>query len=171
MVKFYNHIPSDLQEWALKQSIFFVASAPLTGSHINCSPKGRPSATLTILNENLVGYMDASGSGVETISHVYENGRVTLMFCSFDRSPRIMRWFCRGRVVETGHAEYAMWVKRMGKAEYPGMRAVVILDVFKGCTFRFFDELDLLGLNWETEALIEMINSTNFLWLRSATPL
>lgn len=74
-------------------------------------------------------------------------------------------------MVETGHAEYAMWVKRMGKAEYPGMRAVVILDVFKGCTFRFFDELDLLGLNWETEALIEMINSTNFLWLRSATPL
>lgn len=138
MVKFYNHIPSDLQEWALKQSIFFVASAPLTGSHINCSPKGRPSATLTILNENLVGYMDASGSGVETISHVYENGRVTLMFCSFDRSPRIMRWFCRGRVVETGHAEYAMWVKRMGKAEYPGMRAVVILDVFKGCICCFF---------------------------------
>lgn len=138
MVKFYSHIPSDLQEWALKQSIFFVASAPLTGSHINCSPKGRPSATLTILSENLVGYMDASGSGVETISHVYENGRVTLMFCSFDRSPRIMRWFCRGRVVETGHAEYAMWVKRMGKAEYPGMRAVVILDVFKGCICCFF---------------------------------
>ncbi|KAF2208971.1 hypothetical protein CERZMDRAFT_100959 [Cercospora zeae-maydis SCOH1-5] len=131
MVKFVDHISQDHQEWALRQPLFFIASAPLTGKHINCSPKGRPSATLTILNENLVGYMDATGSGIETISHIYENGRATIMFCSFESSPRIMRWFCRGKVYETHHPEYESWLKRMGKAEYPALRAIIVLEVFK----------------------------------------
>ncbi|GIZ41158.1 hypothetical protein CKM354_000447300 [Cercospora kikuchii] len=131
MVKFWDHISKDHQEWALRQSLFFIASAPLTGKHINCSPKGRPSATLTIFNENLIGYMDATGSGVETISHVYENGRATIMFCSFESSPRIMRWFCTGKVYETDHPEYEYWLKRMGKEEYPAMRAIIVLKVFK----------------------------------------
>ena len=132
MVKFFDHISDDHQQWALRQSIFFVASAPSTGKHINCSPKGRPSATITIFDKNLVGYMDATGSGIETVSHIYENGRVTLMFCSFDASPRIMRWFCTGRVIETDHPEYQTWLERMGKEEYPAMRAIILLDVFKG---------------------------------------
>ncbi|KAI5362872.1 Putative FMN-binding split barrel [Septoria linicola] len=131
MVKYWDHISKDHEEWALRQSIFFIASAPLTGKHINCSPKGRPSATLTVFNENLVGYMDASGSGIETVSHMYENGRATIMFCSFDSSPRIMRWFCKGRAIETDHPEYENWLKRMGKTEYPALRAIIVLKVFK----------------------------------------
>ncbi|TKA64528.1 hypothetical protein B0A49_10082 [Cryomyces minteri] len=156
MVKFYPSIPDDLREWMLTQHVFFTASAPLTGRHINVSPKGHPSETFAILNPNQVAYLDATGSGSETISHIYEhgNGRVTLLFTSFDAAPRILRCFCRGKVVERDDAAFPEWIKRMRAAglETPpgakeeegqvglrqgdegwlkGIRAAVILDVFK----------------------------------------
>lgn len=132
MVNFYDSISEDHQKWVMKQSLFFIASAPLNGKHINCSPKGQPSSTLHIFNGNFVGYLDATGSGIETVSHIYENGRATIMFCSFDKSPRIMRWFCKGRVVEVDHPDYQKWLEKMGKKEYPSMRAIILLDVWKG---------------------------------------
>ena len=132
MVHYYDHIPDDLVEWALKQQVFFIASAPLVGSHINLSPKGLPASTLHVFNKNEVGYIDATGSGIETISHIYENGRATIMFCSFDKSPRIMRWFCTGRVVEWDQPEYEGLLKSMGKEEITGARAVIVLHVYKG---------------------------------------
>lgn len=70
MVKFYDKISPDHQAWALRQDVFFIASAPLVGRHVNVSPKGQPSATLTIFDGNHVGYLDATGSGIETVSHV-----------------------------------------------------------------------------------------------------
>ena len=131
MPKFYDSIPSDLVDWAMQQPVFFTASAPLTGRHVNISPKGLPSATLKILSPNSVAYIDATGSGSETIAHIYENGRVTLMFCSFGAMPRIMRFFCRGRVVEWDRPEFEMLLERMGKEKLPSARAVILLDVFK----------------------------------------
>ncbi|EMC91741.1 hypothetical protein BAUCODRAFT_79423 [Baudoinia panamericana UAMH 10762] len=131
MVQFYDSISDDLRDWALQQQVFFIASAPLTGSHINLSPKGLPASTLTVFDPNHVAYIDATGSGIETISHVYENGRATIMFCSFDKSPRIMRWFCKGRVVEYDDPEFEGWLKKMGKEKIVGTRAVILFDVWK----------------------------------------
>ena len=68
MVKYYNSMEPDLQEWALKQAVFFTASAPLNGCHINLSPKGLPATSFSILNPNLCSYVDATGSGIETVS-------------------------------------------------------------------------------------------------------
>ena len=145
MPSYYDSISDDLRDWALSQPLFFTASAPLTGAHINVSPKGLPAATLSVLNPNFVAYVDATGSGVETISHVYENGRVTIMFCGFGKSPKIMRWFCRGRVVERGEeeGEFEDWLMKMGK-DLPGARAVILLDVWKvsNCTFHRTTSLD-----------------------------
>ncbi|KAL8994358.1 MAG: hypothetical protein Q9169_005645 [Polycauliona sp. 2 TL-2023] len=148
MVQFYDSIPNHLAEWpshetqltnppsilqALTQPVFFTASAPLNGSHINVSPKGLPSATFTIFTPNSAAYIDATGSGSETVSHVYENGRVTIMFCSFEISPRIMRFFCWGEVVEySDKRRFGECVKEMGKGELvTGARAVVRLRVWK----------------------------------------
>ncbi|MCJ1359846.1 MAG: hypothetical protein MMC33_009849 [Icmadophila ericetorum] len=133
MVKFYPSITPTLEEWALSQPLFYTASAPLNGSHVNLSPKGLPSATFTIFSPNKAAYLDTTGSGSETIAHVYENGRVTIMFCSFGASPRIMRFFCWGRVVEHADKEFGLWVGKMGKkAEaVKGARAVILLDVWK----------------------------------------
>lgn len=133
MPKFYESISDDLAEWAMKQPVFFTASAPLTGRHINISPKGLPSSTFSILSPNTAAYVDATGSGSETISHVYENGRVTIMFCSFGVTPRIMRFFCTGRVIEWDQPEFETVLARMGKKRIDGARAIIYLDVFKVC--------------------------------------
>lgn len=85
-----------------------------------------------MLDPNHVCYMDATGSGIETVSHVHENGRATLMFCSFDRAPRIMRWFCRGRVIEWDQPEFDVMLDRMKKNRIDGARAILAFEVFKG---------------------------------------
>lgn len=131
MGKFYQSIPDDLRDWALQQRVFFVASAPLRGRHVNLSPKGLPDACLAILGPNQVAYIDSTGSGCETIAHVRENGRVTLMFCSFDRTPRILRLFCTGSVVEWNQPEFLACLRRMGKPRFVGARAIIQLDVLE----------------------------------------
>lgn len=132
MVRTYSSIPEDLAEWMKAQPMFFVASAPLTGAHVNVSPKGYPSRTLAILDPKTVAYIDGTGSGCETIAHVYENGRVTMMFCSFGVSPRVLRLFCQGRVIEKDEKEFGTLLSRMGE-EFgsAGARAVILLNVFK----------------------------------------
>jgi hypothetical protein len=141
MGKFYESIPDDLRDWALRQRVFFVASAPLRGRHVNLSPKGLPDSCLAILGSNQVAYVDSTGSGCETISHVRENGRVTVMFCSFDASPRILRLFCTGAIIEWNQPEFLGYSQRMGKPQTVGARAIIKLDVFKvsiclWCDFR-----------------------------------
>lgn len=132
MVVFFDSINDDLKEWVLEQSVFFTASAPLAGKHINLSPKGVPSASFSILGPNQAAYVDATGSGNETISHVYENGRVTIMFCSFAASPRILRFFCKGKVIEWDQPEFESTWERMGITKpVEGARAIILLDVFK----------------------------------------
>lgn len=132
MVAFFDSISEDLEAWIQKQSVFFTASAPLAGKHVNISPKGLPSCSFSILGPNQAAYVDATGSGSETISHVYENGRITIMFCSFDASPRIMRLFCKGRVIEWDQPGFDTLWKKMGIARpVEGARAIILLDVFK----------------------------------------
>ncbi|RFU24997.1 hypothetical protein B7463_g11339, partial [Scytalidium lignicola] len=131
MPKFFESISDDLAAWAMKQPVFFTASAPLTGRHVNISPKGLPSSTFTILSPSTAAYIDATGSGSETIAHVYENGRVTIMFCSFGTTPRIMRFFCTARVVEWDQPEFESLLAKMGKKRIDGARAIIFLDVFK----------------------------------------
>lgn len=134
MGKFYDSIPDNLRDWALCQSVFFVASAPLRGRHVNLSPKGLPDSCFAILDSNQAAYIDSTGSGCETISHVRENGRVTVMFCSFDASPRILRLFCTGTVVEWDQPEFFRYSQRMAKPQTVGARAIIKLDVFKVST-------------------------------------
>src|SRR5450631_2808016 len=86
--------------------MFFVASAPLDGNgHVNVSPKGVDS--FRILGPATVAYLDLTGSGVETVAHIKENGRVVLMFCAFQGPPNIFRLYGNGRVVEAHEAEFA----------------------------------------------------------------
>src|SRR4051812_46694850 len=89
-----------LTTWAMAQPVFFIASAPRHGRHINVSPKGMPAASLAILSPMLLAYVDHTGSGCETIAHLYENGRATVMWMSVGPNPRILRLFCTGEVVE-----------------------------------------------------------------------
>lgn len=131
MPQYLPSLTPSLTTWALSQPIFFTASAPLHGRHINVSPKGMLSSTFSIFGPNHAAYIDATGSGIETVSHVYENGRVTIMFCSFDAKPGIVRLFCKARVVEADSPEFPIYLEKMGLEEVDGARAVVVLDIWK----------------------------------------
>lgn len=136
MVKYYPSLNENHVEFITAQPLFFVASAPWAGDHINVSPKGHPSRTFSILGANTVAYLDATGSGCETISHIYENGRVTIMFCSFGSSPQIMRLFCKGRVVEKWDQHYQELRAKMAtengdEVDVTGARAIIVLKIKK----------------------------------------
>ena len=149
----------------MKQPIFFTGSAPLTGKHINISPKGLPSSSFSILKPNLCAYIDATGSGCETISHVHENGRVTIMFCSFDKAPQIMRLFCTARVVEFDEPDFGAWIKRMGEKRVTAMRAVIVLDVFKVRTTH-----PSAQILFYSPLTFHPPTGPNILWVRSPLP-
>jgi Pyridoxamine 5'-phosphate oxidase len=100
MAKVFEEIDHKLREWIERQHMYFVASAPSgADGHVNVSPKG-PIGSLRILDEHTVEYDDYIGSGAETVAHLRENGRICIMFCSFDGPPRIVRLHGRGELAE-----------------------------------------------------------------------
>jgi hypothetical protein len=94
----YDSIDEKLAAWIGRQRLFFVATAPSEGGHVNVSPKG-PIETLRIVDGHTVEYVDHVGSGAETIAHLRENGRICLMLCAFEGPPRIVRLHGVGEVV------------------------------------------------------------------------
>src|SRR5579862_2646093 len=106
--------------------MFFVATAPLDASgHVNLSPKGLD--TFRILGPKTVAYLDIFGSGVETIAHLRENGRIVLMFCAFQGAPKVLRLHGRGRVVEPHEPGFPPLQSHF--PIYVGTRAVIEVDV------------------------------------------
>lgn len=119
-------IDSKLRAWLERAPLYFVATAPLApDGHINCSPKGRDS--LRVLGPLEIAYLDLPGSGVETIAHLRENGRIVLMVCAFEGPPRICRLHGRGTVIAPNHGEFASLVTRF--PPQPAVRSVVRIAV------------------------------------------
>ncbi|KAF9940717.1 hypothetical protein BGZ65_006282 [Modicella reniformis] len=105
MGKFYENISEDHAEWIRQQKLFFVATAPLDPQGtVNASPKGYD--CFRIMGPNRVCYLDLTGSGIETQSHLQQNGRVTFLFMAFEGAPRILRLFGRGHVAQVDTLEY-----------------------------------------------------------------
>src|SRR4051812_33015703 len=101
MGKPYEHLSEKLVNFIRRQHVFFVGTAPNSADgHINVSPKGLD--TFCIIGPRTVAYLDLVGSGIETVAHLRENGRITILFCSFEGSPMILRLYGRGLVVEPG---------------------------------------------------------------------
>lgn len=99
MGHFYETIPENIYNWILEQKMLFVSTAPLAASgHVNVSPKG--GQYFGLIDDKTFWYMDLSGSGCETISHLKENGRITVMFCGFLGAPRIVRLWGFGELFQ-----------------------------------------------------------------------
>lgn len=128
MGKTYERIDGRLRTFIESQPVFFVASAPLTADgHVNLSPKGR-SGTLTVLDERRVAYLDFGGSHAETIAHLRENGRITLMWCAFEGPPKIVRVHGRGEPVFRDDPRWGELVGRFGSAaDGQGLRAIIMV--------------------------------------------
>lgn len=124
MAKFYSKLTPELQAFIQAQKIFFTATAPTTG-RINLSPKGID--TFRCLDLATVGYLDLTGSGNETAAHLHENGRITIMFCSFEQNPLILRLYGQGEVIspqqDRGERLQAHF------PALPGERQIILLHV------------------------------------------
>ena len=120
-------IDDRLAGWLERQPVFFVATAPLgADGHVNVSPKGAR-GTFRVLDRDTVAYLDLTGSGAETIAHLRENGRVTLMFYAFEGRPTIVRLSGRGTPVLPSADSFDSLVA--GFPPHPGTRSVIRVEV------------------------------------------
>jgi hypothetical protein len=118
----YDALAPDLTGWISRQHVFFVATAPGGAEgHVNVSPKGYD--TFRVLSPTEVAYLDLTGSGVETIAHLRQDGRITIMFCAFEGGPRIVRLYGRGAVATPGDARFDELVDLFERR--PGIRSVI----------------------------------------------
>ncbi len=123
MAKTFEGIDERLGGFIADQPVFFVATAP-SGSdgHVNLSPKGM-GGTFRVLDPRTVAYLDVTGSGIETVAHLRDNGRIVIMFCAFSGPPRIVRLHGRGTVVLPGADEWEDLAARF--PPQPGTRSVI----------------------------------------------
>ncbi|HKV54070.1 MAG TPA: pyridoxamine 5'-phosphate oxidase family protein [Candidatus Binataceae bacterium] len=168
MSDWYKSITPEMKSFIAEQKVFFVATAPSAG-RINLSPKGMD--TFRVIGDNRVLYLDLTGSGNETAAHLLENGRITIMFCSFDKNARIMRLYGRGRAIHPRDARWEEYLA-MFPAE-PGVRQIMEIDVDSAMTscgyavprLQGLSERDTLRKYWDTrggnEGALEYQKSKN----------
>ena len=165
MGKVYTGLDQRLTQFILAQPVFFVATAPSgDGGHVNVSPKGYRD-TFAILGPTSVAYLDITGSGAETIAHLRQNGRITIMFCSFTETPKILRLQGTGRVVLPGQPDWPELAARF-RTDSPGQRAIIVAELDRiadSCGYAvpvmdLREERDLLN-QWTSRKSAEQIDS------------
>jgi Pyridoxamine 5'-phosphate oxidase len=119
MGKVYEGIDETLERWIAKQPMFFVATAPDSGGHVNVSPKA-PMESFLVLDPHTVAYLDLIGSGIETVAHVRQNGRICIMFCAFDGPPKIVRLHGHAEALGSATPEYEALLPRFDRTAIPG---------------------------------------------------
>ncbi|MCL7752522.1 pyridoxamine 5'-phosphate oxidase family protein [Polaribacter sp. Z022] len=124
MSKFYTKLTSRLQKFIEVQKIFFVATAPVSG-RINLSPKGMDS--FRVIDENRVLWLNVTGSGNETAAHLLENNRITMMFCSFEGAPNILRLYGKGKEIKEGDDTWNELITLF--PETPGTRQIFDITI------------------------------------------
>lgn len=128
MGKEYTEIDERIQKWIDRQHIFFVATAPLSSNgHVNCSPKGLD--TFRVLGPTEIAYLDLGGSGIETVAHLKENGRIVIMMCAFEGPPMIYRFYGKGTAIEPHAKNFAELLDRF--PDQPACRNIILIDIEK----------------------------------------
>ncbi len=125
MAKFFTEISPELQTFIEAQKIFFVATAAAEG-RINLSPKGLAD-TFRIVDKNRVLWLNLTGSGNETAAHVLQNDRMTIMFCSFEGKPLILRLYGNAKVYHERDTEFQD--NKYLFPEIPGTRQIVEMKI------------------------------------------
>src|SRR6202522_15341 len=129
MGRTYEHIDDRLGKWMQAQPVFFVATAPLAADgSVNCSPKGNREE-FKVLDAHTVAYVEQTGSGIETIAHLKDNGRIVVMFCAFSGPPRIVRLHGQGRAVLVDDPEFNSYGSHFPGGGGVGVRSIITVDV------------------------------------------
>jgi hypothetical protein len=120
----YEYLNSDLEKFIKAQKIFFVATAMETGT-VNLSPKGMD--TFRILDSKRAMWLNLTGSGNETATHLQHSERITIMFCSFERKPLILRLYGKAKVYHPRDNEWKEYIKMF--PEEAGSRQLVDIEI------------------------------------------
>ncbi|MFS8203643.1 pyridoxamine 5'-phosphate oxidase family protein [Streptomyces sp. CWNU-52B] len=129
MGKTYARIDGRLREFIEAQPLFFTATAPLSGDGtVNLSPKGL-TGSFAVLDDLTVAYLDFAGSTAETVAHLRENGRITLMWCAFQGPPNIVRVHGRGEPVFRDDPRFGELLARFPDIDPTphGLRAIIVV--------------------------------------------
>ncbi|GAA4013659.1 pyridoxamine 5'-phosphate oxidase family protein [Streptomyces marokkonensis] len=127
MGKIYPALTPALREFIEQAPLFFTGTASLSSDgHVNVSPKGGMD-TFAVLDDTTVAYLDLIGSGAETIAHIRDNKRITLMFCSFTRQPKILRLYGQAHSVFPGSERWDALIGRFGTHPIP--RSIVVVEL------------------------------------------
>jgi hypothetical protein len=131
MAKDYPELNEELINFIKAQKIFFVATAPnqSKGGYINLSPKGYD--TLKVIDNKTVAYADYPGSGNETATHIQQNGKLTMMFVSFDKEPMILRLYGNGEAISLDSPAGKEINEKMREKSSPHTRHLILLHIEK----------------------------------------
>jgi hypothetical protein len=163
MGQVYPEISDRIAEFLLAQKVFFVATAPSDpDGHVNLSPKGL-SDSFAILSPHRVAYLEYGGSGIETIAHLRDNGRIVLMACAFDGPPKILRLHGQGHEVLPEDDEFEELLDRFAKPPLTRLRSVIVIDVERvsdSCGYgvplmSYEGDRDLIVQFWEHKTPLE----------------
>lgn len=124
MGQFYKEISDKHRQFIAEQKIFFIGTAT-SDSKVSVSPKGMD--TLRVLGNGRVIWLNVTGSGNETSAHIQQSPRMTIMFCSFDEAPLILRLYGQASVVHHNDAEWEPLFSLF--APIPGARQIFDLKV------------------------------------------
>jgi hypothetical protein len=131
VAKVFERIDEKLHAFIHAQPVFFVATAPNgPGGHVNVSPKGGANM-FRVTGPHGFAYADMLGSGIETVAHLRENGRICVMFASFSGPPKIVRLHGRGRAVQEDDPEFAALLASfaLDEAQLRAVRSIVTVEV------------------------------------------
>jgi hypothetical protein len=127
----FPELDDRLRAWIDRQPMFFVATAPSgDDGHVNLSPKGGR-GTLAVLGARELAYVDLFGSGIETVAHLKQNGRIVVMFCAFEGPPKILRVHGRGESVAMADPRFAGLLSRFTLPEEAAasVRGIIRIDI------------------------------------------
>lgn len=122
MGKQYKHLTDKDIEFACRQRLFFMASA--CGKEVNLAPKGED--CFRFPDERTMLLLDYPGSSNRTGRDIEAGGEVTVMFCSFEEEPKVLRIFCRGELVEKDNPLFGELVKN-----FPDVNPAIVRQMFR----------------------------------------
>ncbi len=124
MGKRFNEISSELEDFILEQKIFFVGTAAKEG-RVNISPKGMD--TFRVIEPNRIVWLNLTGDGNETAAHLLKNSRMTILFCSFDKKPLILRLYGDAKIYHVQDEQYDKYIDLFPKIA--GSRQIIEMEL------------------------------------------
>ena len=124
MAKIFSEISPELQAFILEQKLFFVGTAADKGQ-VNISPKGMDS--FRVITPNKIVWLNLTGSGNETAAHLIKNNRMTILFCSFEEKPLILRLYGKAKIFHKRDEAYHNYIDLFPKNA--GSRQIIVMEV------------------------------------------